>query len=64
MADSHWCMEKTITILQSNYPPINFFLKSGLWSFHAEDFLLDNTPRSNRPVEVDSDQIGTLTEKN
>ena len=63
MADSYWGMAKTITILQSNYPPIVIFL-SGLWSFHAQDFLLDNTPQSNRPVEVDSDQIETLTEKN
>ena len=28
--------------------------------FHAGDFLLDNVPLSNRPVEVDSDQIKTL----
>ena len=25
--------------------------------FHAEDFLLDNSPWSSRPVEDDSDQI-------
>ena len=28
--------------------------------FHTRDFLLDNAPWSGRPVEVDSDQIGTL----
>ena len=32
--------------------------------FHAGDFLLDDDPRSGRPVEVDSDQIETLIENN
>ena len=32
--------------------------------FHAGDFSLDNVPLSGRPVEVDSDQIKTLTENN
>ena len=32
--------------------------------FHAGDFSLDNAPRSGRLVEVDSDQIKTLTENN
>ena len=32
--------------------------------FHAGDFSLDDAPRSSRPVEVDSDQIGTLIENN
>ena len=32
--------------------------------FHAGDFLLDNAPQSGRPVEVDSNQIKTLTENN
>ena len=31
--------------------------------FHVGYFLLDNVPWSGRPVEVDSDQIETLTEK-
>ena len=31
--------------------------------FHAGDFSLDDAPWSGRPVEVDSDQIKTLTEK-
>ena len=30
--------------------------------FHAGDFSLDNTSRSGRPVEIDSDQIETLIE--
>ena len=30
--------------------------------FPAGDFSLDNAPRSGRPVEVDSNQIRTLTE--
>ena len=30
--------------------------------FCAGDFLLDNAPRSGRPVEVDSDQMETLIE--
>ena len=30
--------------------------------FHAGDFLLDDAPRSGRPVEVDNDQIKTLIE--
>ena len=30
--------------------------------FRAGDFSLDDAPRSDRPVEVDSDQIETLTE--
>ena len=32
--------------------------------FHAGNFLLDDAPQLGRPVEVDSDQIETLTEKN
>ena len=32
--------------------------------FRAGDFSLDNAPWSGRPVEVDSDQIETLTENN
>ena len=32
--------------------------------FHAGDFLLDDAPRSGRPVEVDSDQIETIIENN
>ena len=32
--------------------------------FRAGDFPLDDAPRSGRPVEVDSDQIKTLTEDN
>ena len=31
-------------------------------TFRAGDFLLDDGPRSDRPVEVDSDQIETLIE--
>ena len=31
---------------------------------HAGDFLLNNVPRSGRPVEIDSDQIETLIENN
>ena len=36
------------------------------WSakFRAGDFPLDNTPRSGRPAEADSDQIETLIENN
>ena len=30
----------------------------------CRDFLLADAPRSGRPVEVDSDQIKTLTENN
>ena len=36
-----------------------WFEKSG-----AGDFPLDDAPRSQRPVEVDSDHTGTLTENN
>ena len=32
--------------------------------FYAGDFSLDDAPQSGRPVEVDSDQIETLTENN
>ena len=32
--------------------------------FHAGDFLLDDSPQAGRPVEVDSDQIQTVTENN
>ena len=32
--------------------------------FHAGDFSLDDATRSGRPVEVDSNQIETLTENN
>ena len=33
-------------------------------NFHAGDFSLDYAPQSGRPVEVDRDQIKTLTENN
>ena len=32
--------------------------------FRAGDFLLDDAPRSGRPVEADSDQSKTITENN
>ena len=32
--------------------------------FHTGDFSLDDAPRSDRQVEVESDQIKTLTENN
>ena len=32
--------------------------------FHSGNFLLDNAPWLGRPVEVDSDEIETLTENN
>ena len=32
--------------------------------FCAGDFALDDAPQSGRPVEVDRDQIETLTENN
>ena len=32
--------------------------------FHARDLSLDDAPWSGRPVEVDSNQINTLTENN
>ena len=32
--------------------------------FCAGDFVLDDAPRSGRPVEADSDQIETLTKNN
>ena len=37
----------------------NWFAK-----FHAGNFLLDDVPQSGRPLEVDRDQIKTLTENN
>ena len=37
----------------------NFFVK-----FRAREFLLDNAPWSGWPVEVDSNQIETLSEHN
>ena len=37
----------------------NWFVK-----FRAGDFLLDDAPRSGRPVEVDSNQMETLIENN
>ena len=38
--------------------------KISCWRFHAGDFLLEDAPRSGRPVKVDSDQIETLIENN
>ena len=32
--------------------------------FHAGDFSLDDVPPSSRPIEVDNNQIKTLTENN
>ena len=36
--------------------------KKGFAKFRAGDFLLDDAPRSGRPVKVDSDHIETLIE--
>ena len=36
--------------------------QKGFVKFHAGDFLLEDTPQSGRPVEVDSEQIETLIE--
>ena len=38
--------------------------QKGFVKFHAGDFLLEDTPQSGRPVEVDSEQIKTLIENN
>ena len=38
--------------------------KKGFAKFCAGDFLLDDAPRSGRPVKVNSDQIETLIENN
>ena len=38
--------------------------QKGFVTFHVGDFSLDDAPQSSRPVEVDSDQIKTLTENN
>ena len=35
-----------------------------LAKFHAGDFSLNNAPQSDRPVEVDSNQIETLIDNN
>ena len=34
------------------------------WRFRAGDVLLDDAPRSGRPVEIDSDQTEALIENN
>ena len=39
-------------------------VKNWFARFHAGDFLLDDAPQAGGPVEVDSDQIQTVTEKN
>ena len=39
-------------------------VKSGFAKFHVGGFLLDDAPRSGRPVEVGSYQIETLIENN
>ena len=43
---------------------INQMCQKWFVKFHAGDFLLDDAPRSGRPVEVESNQIETLTENN
>ena len=43
---------------------LNLLVKSGFRSFVLGDFSLDNAPQSGRPVEIDCDQIHTLTENN
>ena len=40
------------------------YLKTWFAKFHTGDFSVDNTPRSGRPVKVNSDQIKTLIENN
>ena len=43
---------------------IDRMCQKGFANFHAGDFLLDNALGLGRPVEIDSDQVNTLTENN
>ena len=45
------CMEKALRMIKH--------VKSGLRSFHAGNFLLDDAPQLGRPGEVNSEQIET-----
>ena len=45
-------MEKALRLIKH--------VKSGLRSFHAGNFLLDDPPQLGRPGEVNSEQIETL----
>ena len=57
-------MQKKICAVYGEGAVIDRTCQKWFVQFRAGDFLLDDAPRSGRPVEVDSNQIETLIEKN
>ena len=57
-------MQKKICVVYGEGAMTDWTCQKWFAKFCAGDFLLDDAPRSGRPVEVDSDQIKTLIENN
>ena len=57
-------MQKKICAVYGEGAVIDWMYQKWFAKFNAREFLLDDAPRSGRPVEVDSDQIKTLIEVN
>ena len=55
-------MQKRISAVYGEGAVTDQMCQKWFVTFHAGDFLLDNAPQSGRTVEVDSEQIKTLTE--
>ena len=56
--------QKKICVVYGKGAVTDWMCQGWFAKFRAGDFPLDDAPLSSRPVEVDSDQIETLTEKN
>ena len=56
-------MQKRICAVYEEGAVTDLTCQTWFAKFHAENFSLDDTPRSGRPVQVDSNQIETLIEK-
>ena len=57
-------MQITNCVVYGDGAMTNWTCQKWFVKFCAEDFSLDDAPRSGRPVEVDSNQIETLLENN
>ena len=55
-------MQKKICVVHGEGAVTDWMCQKWFVKFHAGNFLLDDAPQLGRPVEVDSNQIETLTE--
>ena len=57
-------MQKKVCVVYGEGAVTDWMYQEWFAKFCAGDFLLDDAPRSGRPVKVNSDQIETLIENN